>query len=318
MAWYDSAKKGQLPSSLSFLDPAGFLSGKGDVNTNVSSDEAARTRGLATSFADERKDYVPQTGAQDQTRGQQEQSLGQLQAAAAGQVPSAAEQQLKRQTAVDTARQFGLASALRGHSPGSALRTASEGAASITGQANNDAATLRANEQANARGQLAGALQGVRGQDITQQQTNDAWRKALLDAQIAASGQSAGTVASEQAAEAARAAAATQKQGGFLSAGGSIIGALSDERAKKNIKPKTLADALADGVHGVEFIYRPGADDGGKHVGVIAQEVERVIPGVVKKDATGMRRVDSRHLTNANTAAISELARRLRDLEEAA
>ena len=59
----------------------------------------------------------------------------------------------------------------------------------------------------------------------------------------------------------------------------------------------------------------PGEGDRDPHFGILAQEIERVIPGVVKSDPRGMKRVDAGHLTLGNTAVIAELARRIQELE---
>lgn len=54
------------------------------------------------------------------------------------------------------------------------------------------------------------------------------------------------------------------------------------------------------------------------HVGILAQEVEENIPGVVKEDENlGYKTVDARHLTMANTAAIGEMVRKIDKIYEA-
>ena len=54
------------------------------------------------------------------------------------------------------------------------------------------------------------------------------------------------------------------------------------------------------------------------HVGILAQEVEENIPGVVKEDEDlGYKTVDARHLTMANTAAIGEMVRKIDKIYEA-
>lgn len=100
-----------------------------------------------------------------QTRGQQEQLLSGLQAAANGAVPSAAEIQLRQTTDRNVANQLALASALQGHSVGGALKQASDASADINSQAAAASAILRAKEQADARAQLATTLSGVRSAD---------------------------------------------------------------------------------------------------------------------------------------------------------
>jgi hypothetical protein len=101
----------------------------------------------------------------DQTRGQQQEAITQIQQAANGTVPSAA--QIQQQQGLDraVANQYALAASLGGRTSGGALRTASQGSAQLQQAAVADAAALRATEQANARNALTNALQGVRGQD---------------------------------------------------------------------------------------------------------------------------------------------------------
>lgn len=60
-----------------------------------------------------------------------------------------------------------------------------------------------------------------------------------------------------------------------------------------------------------------GVDDK-PHLGIIAQEVEQNIPGVVSDDpATGHKVVNTGHLTMANTSAIGEMVRKIDRIYEA-
>lgn len=60
-----------------------------------------------------------------------------------------------------------------------------------------------------------------------------------------------------------------------------------------------------------------GVDDK-PHLGIIAQEVEQNIPGVVSDDpATGHKVVNTGHLTMANTSAIGEMVRKIDKIYEA-
>lgn len=296
-----------------FLDSINPFS-KPKVDTSQSDADIERTRQLADAYANERHAF------QDRTDGmapQQQGAINQLGDAAAGRTKSAAELQLQQQGATDAARQFAMASAMRGHSPGSALRAATEGATATTAATNANAAILRAQEQANARSQYAQAIQGARGQNLTQQQNDDAWRKALLDANLTASGQAVTGSTGQLAAQTAAMQAQQQQKGAIFNAAGSLFG-ISDEEAKTHVRTKKLADALADEVRGVTFEYRPEheAEGGpGKHYGILAQALERVVPGVVSKGKDGLRRVAVDHLSMANTGLISELANRIRDLE---
>lgn len=82
-----------------------------------------------------------------------------------------------------------------------------------------------------------------------------------------------------------------QKQsllGGLFGLGGSLL-SLSDERAKKNIKPvgKLMGHKL------YEYEYKEGAGQApGKHIGVMAQEAEKKAPDAVVMGNDGYRRVN--------------------------
>lgn len=255
-------------------------------------------------------------GLGNQTRGQQEASIQDLTDAAHGVVPSAAELQLKKQAGIDAARQYGLAAALQGSNPAAALRQASMGAATVAGTANQDAATLRANEQANARTALANTLANVRQGDQGAVNTDVSQQGTLTSGQLTSQGQGVTSTGQKLTAETEKEKADAIRQGALLSAAGSAGATLlSDKRAKEDIRRENLADAIGKNVHGVTFEYAPGEGDRDPHFGILAQEIERVIPGVVKSDPRGMKRVDAGHLTLGNTAVIAELARRIQELE---
>ena len=105
-------------------------------------------------------------GPQNQVRDQQTQYIKDLQDAAAGKAPSAAEAQLKRGSEEAIASQFALAGTQHGYGAGAALRAAGRNAAALQQKNNLDTAQVRAQEQATARGQLGGALGQTREQDI--------------------------------------------------------------------------------------------------------------------------------------------------------
>ena len=108
--------------------------------------------------------------------------IGNLGAAAAGAVPSAAEIQARRQVDQAANQQFGTASNFAGRNPGGALRMATVGASNLVGKAIGDNAALRAKEQADARGQLVTAVGN-------QQQANNAQQGDLIRADLTGGGQ---------------------------------------------------------------------------------------------------------------------------------
>ena len=109
--------------------------------------------------------------------------------------------------------------------------------------------------------------------------------------------------------------------GGITGAAGSgaQLLATSDERAKENIKPVSLMD-MAKNIKPVSFKYKATQGDGGKHIGVIAQDLEKspATENTVKEVDTpdGKRKaIDTNELSTVNTGAISELARHIIKLE---
>lgn len=92
----------------------------------------------------------------------------------------------------------------------------------------------------------------------------------------------------------------------------------SDERLKENIKPleEPLEKILQ--LRGVEYDYKDKAKFGDGHqVGVIAQEVEKVYPEVVKTDSkTGFKAVAYDHLIAPLIEAVKKLYHRITGVED--
>lgn len=107
-------------------------------------------------------------GAQDQTRQGQLRSLADLEAAARGEVTSAAELQSRRDIQRAIAGQHALAASARGGAGAQALarRQALSTAAQLTADQAGQAAILRARETDQARRTLASALGQARAQDV--------------------------------------------------------------------------------------------------------------------------------------------------------
>jgi hypothetical protein len=86
------------------------------------------------------------------------------------------------------------------------------------------------------------------------------------------------------------------------------ITAFSDIRVKKNIEVITDALAKVEAIRGVTFERSDEEDDGKRHMGVIAQEVEAVAPELIKENADGMKSVAYGNLTGLLIEAIKELS----------
>jgi hypothetical protein len=78
-----------------------------------------------------------------------------------------------------------------------------------------------------------------------------------------------------------------QMLGGLFGLGSSLIAA-SDVRVKENIEP---LDFKIDGHNVYSYDYKGKFDDGERHVGVMAQEVEKTRPDAVKTGKDGVKRV---------------------------
>jgi len=105
------------------------------------------------------------TGQADAARAQQASLVAGLTNAAAGVGPSAAQTQLKRAEESNLAQALAMSNNARGASSALAQRDAAFTRAAVSGQAGSASAELAAQEQQAARAQLAGVLQGMRGQD---------------------------------------------------------------------------------------------------------------------------------------------------------
>lgn len=304
------------------IDLGGIGSGDRTVDPGAQN-EVDRANSLADALDVDRQHARDQAntdrGNNTQTREQQEAMLQMLKDAAEGKAPSAAELALTRQSGIDASRQYGLAAALQGNNPSAALRQASMGAAKVAGDTAANAAQLRANEQATYRKALADALAGVRGQDINNVNTDVSEESNDTSGETTSQGQGVTAEGNILSRQSAKDQADATKEGAIISGvGGGLTTLLtkSDKRVKKDVKQKSLADELAKGVHGVVFKYEAPEEDDGKHFGVLAQQIREVVPGAVKKMPDGALGVDAGHMTMANTAILSELARRIMELEK--
>lgn len=110
---------------------------------------------------------------------------------------------------------------------------------------------------------------------------------------------------------------------------GSAITAMASDETLKNLYPDMGEDILNAfrKIRSCEFTYTPEAVEKTKveilpgvdedaHMGVSAQDVESVLPEAVVDNGSGHKLVDTKEMTMANTAAIAELARQLKELKE--
>jgi hypothetical protein len=92
--------------------------------------------------------------------------------------------------------------------------------------------------------------------------------------------------------------------------------AYSDARVKGDVR--LIEDSLnkVQQINGVTFIRTDkGHDSTRRHAGVIAQEVEKVLPEVVNIDESGMKSVAYGNMTGLLIEAIKELSNKVTELE---
>jgi len=87
----------------------------------------------------------------------------------------------------------------------------------------------------------------------------------------------------------------------------------SDERLKENIYPIDNALSRLSSIEGVYFDWKKG---GNRQVGVIAQQVQKVLPEVVSEDKDSYLSVDYTKLVPLLIEGLNEQAMLIRDLED--
>lgn len=153
--------------------------------------------------------------------------------------------------------------------------------------------------------------------------TNTAW-DALLDAAgnlaglantaVARTNLGLGTMSTKSAADydtaiAAKAALAGATFTGVVTAPNFVSS--SDARLKTEIETITEAVAIVSALRGVRFTM-----DGTRQIGVIAQEVEAILPEVVRDNEAGQLSVAYGNIAGLLIEAVKELAARVAVLEE--
>ena len=89
---------------------------------------------------------------------------------------------------------------------------------------------------------------------------------------------------------------------------------LSDETQKTNIRPIENALELVTQINGVYYDWKDGHNS--SSIGVIAQEIEKVIPEVVTTNDRGLKTVSYGNLIGVLIEAIKEQQIRIEELEK--
>ena len=108
--------------------------------------------------------------------------------------------------------------------------------------------------------------------------------------------------------------------GDVVAAGDVVAYYTSDIRLKDNIQVIQGSLDKIDGIRGVEFDWNeksPGwARERGHDVGVIAQEVEKVLPEVVQERKNGYLGVDYKRIVPLLIESVKELKQEVEDLKK--
>jgi hypothetical protein len=245
----------------------------------------------AGNFADRGEFGVGQLGAQGQM------NIAGLQRLANGQDSIAAEQ-LRQGLAQNQAAQQSMAAGASPNNAASAARTAAiqmgrQGAA-LSGQQ----ALAGLQERAQAQGQLASAIQGLRGQDL---------QAALQGRQTAIAGYGGYNTAMTPE------KSNIEKYGPMVQG---FLGAISDRRAKTGIRDGEIdaAKALA-GLKAYSFKYKDEANGKGRRVGIVAQDLEKAGLKHAVIDTPAGKMVHGGHLATSLAAMMPVISKRLDRLE---
>ena len=99
-----------------------------------------------------------------------------------------------------------------------------------------------------------------------------------------------------------------------MTAAGNVT-AYSDIRLKENIEGIPNALEKVKQIRGVTFTRNDQEDKELRHTGVIAQEVEKVLPEVVSEDNLGVKNVAYGNMVGLLIEAIKELKQEVDDLK---
>lgn len=90
-----------------------------------------------------------------------------------------------------------------------------------------------------------------------------------------------------------------------------IAFAISDERVKDNVQPITNALEKLEQITGVSFDWKPESGHHGHDYGVIAQEIEKILPEVVATRDSGYKAVKYEKIIPLLIEAIKELSKKI-------
>lgn len=328
-----------------------FQGGTADIQQPVTQEQVKQAYENSQQGLRQQQDLITalqgQGGIQKQTD-----VYGQLAGLAAGTGPSLAQTQLQQSTGANVANQAALMAGQRGAGANTGLmaRQAAQQGAGIQQGAAGQMAQLKAQEQLGAIGQMGGLATQMVGQqsgavgNYNQYAQNEQSQLLNSIAQANAArvnmqgnvnssnAHIAGINAKAQADMVAGAMAGMSSGSGMMGGGGGggggggssassgagsmgMLAMMSDERAKKNIKPgDTDAKAFMDKLQPKGYDYKDPANGQGHQLGVMAQDMEKAAPNLVKETPEG-KMIDYSQAGGHLMASIGDLNARLKALE---
>lgn len=306
---------------MGFITDAVGLSGNNNFQTKntgpVTQGQIDKSYATTQSGLDQQQAFISalhaQNGIQNQTN-----AYNQLQGLANGTGPNPALAQLNQQTANNAAQQAALQAGQRGAGANVGLlaRNIANQGANLQQQNVGQAATLQAQQQANAINQMG----GLATQQVGQQQ------QALQGYNQAAQGQQGNLLSAfgnnealKAQAEGQNAAAKSEAVGGLLKGGAGAL--MSDERQKMNIhngdaQVKDFLDNMGAHAYQYKDPTLPGTSPG-EHVSPMAQELEKSQMGSeLVHDTPNGKMIDSNASIGALLAANAHLNKRLEAMEQ--
>lgn len=251
---------GSVPGAIlgGFQSGAGSAAYGGPTDVSGLTEDQKRARALADSLGFER-DYARttaptiiapdiNTAPADAIRARQVGALDTLTGAADGTAPSVAATQYAAQQRQLAAQQQGIAGQARGTAGVAARRDAIRAIGEGDQQAGLNAALLRAQEMATARGQLGGALSDVRGTDL-----NAALNQAQMHMR-ANEQNAANSLIAQQAANTYRLGLGQQQLGAGQESGNLSAALINAQQADKLRKMQAGAAGLGAVAQGLSFL----------------------------------------------------------------
>lgn len=247
--------------------------------------------GLAGQFADQaQQGYMGYSG-------QAQQALGGLQAMANGQ-NSVSQLQLQQAMQQNLAQQRSMAASASPQNAAMAARTAAIQSGRINAGLAGQQAVAGLQERNQAQSQYGQLLGNLRGQDL---------QATLGSRQNAAGAYGSGQYGAPQP-------SAVQQYAPVIVGG--LAAAASDRRLKKDVRnADDKAAAAASKIPSWTYAYKDKRFGEGKHMGPMAQDLERAGLGHTVASTPGGKVVNGAKLALANTAMVGAMARRLDKLE---